>query len=123
MTSTFQSRIVRRDLGHSAGGIAYRHYAPRAPLAFRAILSLPQPSAFTTLARRFEGRCRAPAAGEALAILNPYRLKQNASGRALSVRPVRAGCASVCRTDACKSTWLRLLGCATARAIAVDATI
>ena len=44
-------------LGHSAGGITYRHYAHRAPLAFRAILSLPQPSAFTTLARGFEDRC------------------------------------------------------------------
>lgn len=44
-------------LGHSAGGITYRHYAHRAPLAFKAILSLPQPSAFTTLARGFEGRC------------------------------------------------------------------
>jgi triacylglycerol esterase/lipase EstA (alpha/beta hydrolase family) len=44
-------------LGHSVGGITYRHYAHRAPLAFRAILSLPQPSAFTTLARGFEGRC------------------------------------------------------------------
>ncbi len=43
-------------LGHSAPGITYRHYAHRAPLAFRAILSLPQPSAFTTLARGFEGR-------------------------------------------------------------------
>jgi hypothetical protein len=44
-------------LGHSAGGITYRHYAHRAPLAFRAILSLPQPSAFKTLARGYEGRC------------------------------------------------------------------
>jgi len=44
-------------LGHSAGGITYRHYAHWVPLAFRAILSLPQPSAFTTLARGFEGRC------------------------------------------------------------------
>ncbi len=44
-------------LGHSVGGVTYRHYAHRAPLAFRAILSLPQPSAFTTLARGFEGRC------------------------------------------------------------------
>jgi hypothetical protein len=44
-------------LGHSAGGITYRHYAHRAPLAFRAILSLPQPSSFTTLAWGFEGQC------------------------------------------------------------------
>ncbi len=33
-------------LGHSVGGITYRHYAHRAPLAFRAIMTLPQPSAF-----------------------------------------------------------------------------
>lgn len=44
-------------LGHSVGGITYRHYAHRAPLAFRAILSLPQPMAFTTLARGFDGQC------------------------------------------------------------------
>lgn len=42
---------------HSAGGITYRHYAHRAPLAFRANLSLPQPSAFKAIARGFEGRC------------------------------------------------------------------
>jgi len=34
-------------LGHSVGGITYRHYAHRAPLAFRAIMTLPQPSAFS----------------------------------------------------------------------------
>ena len=28
-------------LGHSVGGITYRHYAHRAPLAFRAIMTLP----------------------------------------------------------------------------------
>lgn len=44
-------------LGHSAGGITYRHYAHRAPLAFRAILSLPQPTAFKALAKGFEGQC------------------------------------------------------------------
>lgn len=44
-------------LGHSAGGITYRHYAHRAPLAFRAILTLPQPSAFKALTKGFEGRC------------------------------------------------------------------
>jgi len=31
-------------LGHSVGGITYRHYAHRAPLAFKAIMTLPQPS-------------------------------------------------------------------------------
>ena len=36
-------------LGHSVGGITYRHYAHRAPLAFRAIMTLPQPTAFSAL--------------------------------------------------------------------------
>jgi len=44
-------------LGNSAGGITYRHYAHRAPLTFRAIMTLPQPSAFTALAKGFDGRC------------------------------------------------------------------
>ena len=44
-------------LGHSAGGITYRHYAHHAPLAFRAIMTLPQPSAFTSLAKGFDGQC------------------------------------------------------------------
>jgi len=29
-------------LGHSAGGVTYRHYAHRAPLAFKAIMTIPQ---------------------------------------------------------------------------------
>jgi hypothetical protein len=44
-------------LGHSVGGIAYGHYAHRAPLAFRAIMTLPQPSAFTALLRGRDGEC------------------------------------------------------------------
>jgi integrase len=28
-------------LGHSAGGVTYRHYAHRAPLAFKAIMTIP----------------------------------------------------------------------------------
>jgi hypothetical protein len=44
-------------LGHSVGGITYRHYAHRAPLAFKAIMTLPQPSAFTALVRGFDGEC------------------------------------------------------------------
>lgn len=44
-------------LGHSAGGITYRHYAHRAPLAFKAIMSLPQPTAFQTLVKGHEGQC------------------------------------------------------------------
>lgn len=44
-------------LGHSVGGIPYRHYAHRAPLAFREIMTLPQPAAFTALARGIDGVC------------------------------------------------------------------
>jgi len=44
-------------LGHSVGGITYRHYANRAPLAFKAIMTLPQPTAFSALARGFDGEC------------------------------------------------------------------
>lgn len=44
-------------LGHSVGGITYRHYAHRAPLAFRAIMTLPQPSAFQSLVKGFDGEC------------------------------------------------------------------
>ena len=44
-------------LGHSVGGITYRHYAHRAPLAFKAITTLPQPTAFSALARGFDGQC------------------------------------------------------------------
>ena len=44
-------------LGHSVGGITYRHYAHRAPLAFKAIMTLPQPTAFLSLVRGHEGEC------------------------------------------------------------------
>jgi hypothetical protein len=44
-------------LGHSVGGITYRHYAHRAPLAFNAIMTLPQPTAFSALAQGFDGEC------------------------------------------------------------------
>jgi len=44
-------------LGHSVCGITYRHYAHRAPLAFKAITTLPQPTAFSALARGFDGEC------------------------------------------------------------------
>lgn len=44
-------------LGHSAGGITFRHYAHRAPLAFRAIMTLPQPMAFKGLTKGFDGQC------------------------------------------------------------------
>jgi hypothetical protein len=44
-------------LGHSVGGITYRHYAHRAPLAFRAIMTLPQPTAFSALLNGCDGEC------------------------------------------------------------------
>ena len=44
-------------LGHAVGGITYRHYAHRSPLAFRAITTLPQPSAFAAMVRGFDGEC------------------------------------------------------------------
>jgi integrase len=44
-------------LGHSVGGITYRHYAHRAPLAFKAIMSLPQPTAFRALMHGYEDEC------------------------------------------------------------------
>jgi triacylglycerol esterase/lipase EstA (alpha/beta hydrolase family) len=44
-------------LGHSVGGITYRHYAHRAPLAFKAITTLPPPQAFLSLAHGFDGEC------------------------------------------------------------------
>ena len=44
-------------IGHSVGGITYRHYAHRAPLAFKAITTLPQPTAFSALVKGFDGQC------------------------------------------------------------------
>lgn len=44
-------------LGHTVGGVTYRHYAHRAPLAFRAIMTLPQPSAFSALLKGNEENC------------------------------------------------------------------
>lgn len=43
--------------GHSVGGITYRHYAHPAPLAFKAIMTLPQPSAFFAPVNGYEGQC------------------------------------------------------------------
>ena len=44
-------------LGHSVKGITYRHYADRDPLAFRAITTLPQPTAFLSLIKGHDGEC------------------------------------------------------------------
>jgi hypothetical protein len=44
-------------LGHSAGGITYRRYTHRAPLAFKAVMPLPQPGAFSALINGYDGEC------------------------------------------------------------------
>src|SRR5947209_4035269 len=44
-------------LGHSVGDITYRHYARRAPLAFEAILTVPQPAASSALLEGSDGEC------------------------------------------------------------------
>src|SRR6516164_3585034 len=54
--------------GHSVGGITYRHYAHRAPLAFKAIMTIPQPTAFSALIHGHDGEspcCRRPFADAA----------------------------------------------------------
>ena len=44
-------------LGHSVAGVTYRHYAHRDPLAFKAITTIPQPSAFLSLLKGMDGEC------------------------------------------------------------------
>jgi hypothetical protein len=44
-------------LGRSVDGITYRHYVHRAPLAYRAIMTLPQPTAFSALLEGRDGEC------------------------------------------------------------------
>ena len=44
-------------LGHSVAGVTYRHYAHRAPLAFKAIMTIPQPSAFAAMINGYDGEC------------------------------------------------------------------
>jgi hypothetical protein len=44
-------------LGHSVGGITDRHYAHRAPLAFKAIMTLPQSTASSALVKGSDGKC------------------------------------------------------------------
>jgi hypothetical protein len=44
-------------LGHSVGGITCRHYAHRAPLAFKAITTIPQPTAFSALIKGYDEEC------------------------------------------------------------------
>jgi hypothetical protein len=44
-------------LGNFVGGITYRHYAHRAPLAYKAIMTIPQQTAFSALLNGHEGQC------------------------------------------------------------------
>ena len=44
-------------LGHSVAGVTYRHYAHRGPLAFKAIMTIPQPSAFAAQVKGYDGEC------------------------------------------------------------------
>lgn len=44
-------------LGHSLDGITDRNDAHRAPLAFKAIVTIPQPTAFSALIEGHEGQC------------------------------------------------------------------
>jgi hypothetical protein len=44
-------------LGHSAEGITDRHYAHRAPLAFKVIMTIPQPTALSALIHGHDGEC------------------------------------------------------------------
>jgi hypothetical protein len=44
-------------LGNSVGGITCRHYAHRAPLEFKAIMTIPQPTAFSALLHGHDGEC------------------------------------------------------------------
>ena len=50
-------------LGHAVGGITYRHYAHRAALAFKAIMTIPQLTAFSALLNGHE--CVPPPPGPA----------------------------------------------------------
>jgi len=51
-------------LGHALAGITYLQFAHRGPLAFKAIMTLPQPSAFSALVKGGYDRecpcCRRP---------------------------------------------------------------
>jgi hypothetical protein len=38
-------------------GVTCRHYAHRDPLAFKAIMTIPEPVAFKALASGIDGRC------------------------------------------------------------------
>src|SRR5690349_11573242 len=54
------SSVVRycpNERCHSVAGITYRHYAHRAPLAFKAIMTLPQPTAFSAMIHGHDGEC------------------------------------------------------------------
>jgi Integrase core domain len=58
--STYDEHVPESSveiLGHSVDGITSRHDAHRAPLAFKAIMALPQPTAFSALLKGGDGEC------------------------------------------------------------------
>jgi hypothetical protein len=60
-------------LGHSVEGITCRHSAYRAPLAFRVIRALPQPTPFSTIPRGIDGAPVLPEAVRRHRIMRPTR--------------------------------------------------
>jgi hypothetical protein len=44
-------------LGHSVAGVTDRHFAHCAPLAFKATMTIPQPSLFAAPLKRYDREC------------------------------------------------------------------
>ena len=62
LTEKKTGELVKEKLNQASSRVfktlsTYRHYAHRAPLAFKAIMTIPQPSAFSALAKGFDGQC------------------------------------------------------------------
>jgi hypothetical protein len=43
--------------GSRPGGASHRHYAHRTPLAFKALMTIPKPTAFSALIHGHDGEC------------------------------------------------------------------
>jgi hypothetical protein len=56
-TGEIEPELSVEILGHAVGGITCRHYAHRAPLALKAIMILPHPTAFAALVKGCDGEC------------------------------------------------------------------
>jgi hypothetical protein len=87
-------------LGRSVGGITYRHHAHRAPLAFKAVMTLPQPTDFLALLKGCGGGKRGQArfrANPAYPVLLAYSLPLSTS----------ASSEKSCRLQRGQSQWRR----------------